>query len=263
MSPNQRALGRIDPTCIGINSVVGSSIFLFPGTLAASLGPEEGAIDLERAVRCCAICYPKTGFFSPIHRQASGLMRPAKPGGIMLAMRWSMHRIERAVSVVVLTVVALQGSLAPVNAEEEGDALNASVAILSGVQNAGSEDASARGFDAQQRLQGGVAGLFDGFRDRAAKSDSRPVTNADPELVAKVKAQVGAMTPQQRAGLHRAAIKKIETLPKQERQEVLQQLDVANARHYDDSGFWLFVVIVSLIGGILDVFFSPHRHGHY
>ena len=34
-----RSLTRLDLTCIGINSIVGSSIFLFPGALAQSLGP--------------------------------------------------------------------------------------------------------------------------------------------------------------------------------------------------------------------------------
>lgn len=34
-----RSLTKLDLTCIGINLVVGSSIFLFPGQLAALLGP--------------------------------------------------------------------------------------------------------------------------------------------------------------------------------------------------------------------------------
>ena len=42
MTANRRELTRLDLACLGINSVVGSSIFLYPGTLAALLGP--GAI---------------------------------------------------------------------------------------------------------------------------------------------------------------------------------------------------------------------------
>ncbi|MBI3299052.1 MAG: amino acid permease [Elusimicrobia bacterium] len=39
MSAENRALTRFDLTCIGINSVVGSSIFMFPAALAGFLGP--------------------------------------------------------------------------------------------------------------------------------------------------------------------------------------------------------------------------------
>ena len=35
----RRPLGLLDLTCIGINAIVGSSIFLFPGRLAGHLGP--------------------------------------------------------------------------------------------------------------------------------------------------------------------------------------------------------------------------------
>ncbi|MBI4424288.1 MAG: amino acid permease [Elusimicrobia bacterium] len=34
-----RQMGLLDVTCIGVNSIVGSSVFLFPGRLAALLGP--------------------------------------------------------------------------------------------------------------------------------------------------------------------------------------------------------------------------------
>ncbi len=48
-TPN-RTLSRLDLTCIGINSIVGSSIFLFPGALAKELGPASvltfGAVGL-------------------------------------------------------------------------------------------------------------------------------------------------------------------------------------------------------------------------
>lgn len=39
MSQQTRQLGLLDITCIGVNAIVGSSIFLFPGRLAAFLGP--------------------------------------------------------------------------------------------------------------------------------------------------------------------------------------------------------------------------------
>ncbi|MBI5201336.1 MAG: amino acid permease, partial [Elusimicrobia bacterium] len=34
-----RELGLLDLTCLGINAIIGSSVFLFPGRLAALLGP--------------------------------------------------------------------------------------------------------------------------------------------------------------------------------------------------------------------------------
>lgn len=39
MPDSRRPLGRLDITCIGVNAIVGSSIFLFPGQLAGKLGP--------------------------------------------------------------------------------------------------------------------------------------------------------------------------------------------------------------------------------
>lgn len=38
-----RALGLLDVTCLGVNAVIGSSIFLFPGQLAEQLGPASPA----------------------------------------------------------------------------------------------------------------------------------------------------------------------------------------------------------------------------
>ncbi len=37
--PRRRVLTLFDVTCIGVNAIIGSSIFLFPGQLAARLGP--------------------------------------------------------------------------------------------------------------------------------------------------------------------------------------------------------------------------------
>jgi basic amino acid/polyamine antiporter, APA family len=56
-----RALGLLDVTCLGVNAVIGSSVFLFPGQLAALVGPASPlAFGLTAAMLASvAICFAR------------------------------------------------------------------------------------------------------------------------------------------------------------------------------------------------------------
>ncbi len=48
----RRALTALDITCIGVNAIVGSGIYLFPGTLSASLGPGSILVWIATGALC-------------------------------------------------------------------------------------------------------------------------------------------------------------------------------------------------------------------
>jgi amino acid transporter len=67
---NQKKLSLFDLTCMGVNNIVGSGIFLFPGLLAASLGPASIACFaiVFLLVSCVALCFVEAAS----HTEGSG-----------------------------------------------------------------------------------------------------------------------------------------------------------------------------------------------
>lgn len=53
----RRALSAFDVTCIGLNAIVGSGIYLFPGKLAASLGPASTLAWLVTGLFCLPLAF--------------------------------------------------------------------------------------------------------------------------------------------------------------------------------------------------------------
>jgi APA family basic amino acid/polyamine antiporter len=143
LSAPARPLSRLDLTAIGVNAVVGSSIFLFPGKLAALLGPASIAAFLLTALLLApvALCFaeasstresaggpalyaheafgPTAGFsigwlawvteivsFAAV---ASGLSTYAAPFFPALQGPWA-SKLTAAVAIAVLAAVNLRGA---------------------------------------------------------------------------------------------------------------------------------------------------------
>src|SRR5512137_2389145 len=59
----RRALNAFDMTCIGVNAIVGSGIYLFPGRLARTLGPASLFAWILTGALCLpvALCFARLG----------------------------------------------------------------------------------------------------------------------------------------------------------------------------------------------------------
>ena len=53
----RRALSTFDAVCLGVNAVVGSGIYLFPGRLASALGPAAIAAWLLTGALCLPLAW--------------------------------------------------------------------------------------------------------------------------------------------------------------------------------------------------------------
>ena len=85
-----RPLGALDAACLGVNSIIGSSLFLFPGALAALLGP--ASIVVFGVVALCllpvGLCFAECSSRFSGHGGAYLYAREAFGGRAGFAMGW-------------------------------------------------------------------------------------------------------------------------------------------------------------------------------
>ena len=88
----RRALTTFDVTCIGVNAIVGSGIYLFPGKLQAALGPSS----ILAWVLTGALCLPLALTFAALGSIDPATIRIGEPvraiferlGGDVFVPRW-------------------------------------------------------------------------------------------------------------------------------------------------------------------------------